>query len=284
MLKKTYILLVSFLSVTVVNAQEVNYSPAYFGPNANPVAEFTNAKIPAQTTVQLTGDYFWGFGDNTVSTKMLVEIPLLSERISVKVWYTLYENYNVTEAISAERGMLFGNTKGIANGDFYVQTRILISNEKKILPTIILNSTLKTASGSRFYERRYFDTPGYYFDVEIGKSIHLKNKLLSEIRGVVDFGFLCWETTNSTQNDAFMHGEKMILSNKYVDFENSLSGYRGWMRNGDNPLVYSSKLLFKTNVIDYHLMYQYGITDFPYHHILAGISIRLQKLTPNYKQ
>ena len=284
MLKKIYIFLTSFLSVTTVNAQEVNYSPAYFGPNANPVSEFTNAKIPDQTIVQWAGDYFWGFGDNTVSTKLSLEIPFLPERFSFKAWITAFEYYKVTETVSAERGMLNGNTEGTAGGDFYVQTRILVSVEKKIMPSIVLNSTLKTASGTKFKERRYFDTPGYYFDVEVGKSMHLKNNLMNEIRGVVDVGFLCWETSHSSQNDVVMYGGKMILSNQYVDFENSLSGYRGRFGNGDRPLVYASKLLFKTNIVDYHLKYQYGITDFPYHHILAGISIRLQKLTPNYKR
>jgi len=264
-----------------VKAQNVNYSPAYFGPNANPVVEFTDAKIPAQTTVQLAEDYFWGFGDKTVSTKFSVEVPFLSERISVKGWLTAFEYYNVTETVSAERGMYNSNTKGTAVGDFYLQTRILVFREKKWV-NLILNSTLKTASGTKFRERRYFDTPGYYFDIELGKSIHLKNRQISEIRGVLDYGFLCWETTNSCQNDAFMQGGKIILSNKYVDFENSLSGYRGWKRNGDNPLVYASKLVFKTNSVKYHLMYQYGIKDFPYHHILAGLSIGLKKLTPNY--
>ena len=182
-----------------------------------------------------------------------------------------------------ERQMEGGNLQGTTNGDIYVQTRMLITQEKKYLPNIILNSTLKSASGSNFAQRRYFDTPGYYFDVEIGKSIHTKSRIVSEIRAVANLGFLCWETTNSTQNDAPMYGGKVILSNKLFDFENVLSGYYGWMNNGDAPLAYSSKLTFKQSKINFFAQYQYGINDFPYHHIRAGISFQLSKLTPKYK-
>jgi len=44
---------------------QVKYSPAWFGPNANPVPEFTDGLIPAKTTVSLMGDYYFGFGDET---------------------------------------------------------------------------------------------------------------------------------------------------------------------------------------------------------------------------
>lgn len=264
-------------------AQKINYSPAYFGPNANPVPEFTDAAIPAKTTIKFSGDHYFGFGDKTDAMALAIEIPLLSEQISLKVWGNFFEKYKVTQNIYDERNMQNGKLSGTAGGDIYVQTRILILKEKKYTPNVILNSTLKTASGTAFEARRYFDTPGYYFDTEIGKSFRFKNKVLNEIRPVIDFGFLCWETTNSTQNDAYLYGGKLILSNQLFDFENAVSGYYGWMKNGDNPLVYSSKLIFKQDNFNMFAQYQYGIKDFPYHHIQAGISFTLFKLTPRYK-
>ena len=263
-------------------AQTVNYSPAYFGPNANPVPEFTDATIPATTTVKVSGNYYFGFGDNTSNLNFNVEIPLLPERVSFKVWVVPIERYRVTQAIYDKRNMAGGRLSGTANGDFYVQTRMLILKERKIAPAIIFNSTLKTASGNNFLQRRYFDTPGYYFDVELGKSIHLENKIIDEIRFVANLGFFCWETTNSTQNDAFMYGGKIILSNRLFDFENSLSGYYGWMKNGDAPLVFNSKLIFKQPKFSIFMQYKYGIKDFPYHHVQTGISFTLPKLTPRY--
>ena len=283
-MKKNFFLFTLFSTVSVF-AQEINYSPAYFGPNANPVPEFTDARIASKTNLQLAEDFFFGFGDNTINTKFVVEIPLLPENVSMKLWLTTLEAYKVSNEVAEKRNMQTGKNTGTANGDIYVQTRIRILSEKEYAPNIVLNSTLKTASAkpNDFKGRRYFDTPGYYFDVEIGKSIYIKNNILNEIRGVANLGFLCWETTNSRQNDAPMYGGKIILSNHFLNWENSLSGYWGWIRNGDNPLIYSSKIKYKTKKINYIVMYQYGIKDFPYHHIQAGISIELDKLTPNYK-
>jgi len=273
-----------------IHAQTVKYLPAWFGPNANPVPEFTDATIPAKTTLSLMGDYYFGFGDQTRNAYFKVEVPLLSERVSLKVWTSLFEHYQVSDELSAERNMLNGNTSGNAGGDFYVQTRMLILKEKKYAPNIILNSTLKSASGTNFGERRYFDTPGYYFDAEIGKSFFTKNNFISEIRTVVNLGFICWETTNSMQDDAPMYGGKIIVGNPIWKLENSLSGYWGWIHThpnyssdyGDAPLVYAAKFTILGGYMDYFAQYQYGVRNFPYHQIRVGISFPIDKLTPKY--
>lgn len=284
-----------FLIIFAINAMmwnsfaQVRYSPAWFGPNANPVPEFTDARIPAQTTFSIMGDYYFGFGDRTTNAYVKAEIPLLPSRVSLKVWTAMLERYNVTEEVSAARDMN-GNTSGRAFGDVYVQTRILLLKEGHVKPDLILNSTLKTASGSNFLERRYFDTPGYYFDAEIGKSFYIKSNFISEVRGVANLGFLCWETSGSLQNDAPMYGVKLITGNNNWKLENTLSGYWGWMhthRNygpdyGDTPLVYAAKFTILRGYMDYFAQYQYGINDFPYHQVRVGISFPMGKLTPKY--
>ena len=290
-MNKSLIIIVFNIFILNTNAQ-VKYSPAWFGPNANPVPEFTDARIPAKTTISLMGDYYFGYGDQTKNGYIKIEIPLLPERVSFKVWSTVMEHYQVTNELSAARNMRNENTSGKANGDIYVQTRILILKEKKYTPDFILNSTLKTASGSNFPERRYFDTPGYYFDAEIGKSVYLKSKFISEIRGVANFGFMCWETTNSTQDDAPIYGGKIIVGNKEWKLENTLSGYWGWIHTnarlspafdyGDAPMVYAGKFSIMTKKIDYFAQYQYGIKDFPYQQIRVGVSFRIGTLTPRY--
>ena len=236
-------------------------------------------------------DYYFGYGDETKNGYFKIEIPLVSERVSFKIWSTVFEHYKVTPELSAYREMN-GNLSGKSNGDFYVQTRISLLKEKKTAPAIILNSTLKTASGTNFNERRYFDTPGYYFDMEIAKSIYTKSKFINEIRAVGNLGFLCWETTGSSQNDAPMYGAKLIIGNKKWNLDNTISGYWGWIHTnkklsplgdyGDAPLVYSSKITFKSEYMDYFAQYQYGINDFPYHQIRLGISFPVEKLTPKF--
>jgi len=291
MKKISFIILLS-LSIHTLYAQSVKYSTKYFGPNANPVPEFTDATIPLQTSISLMGDYYFGFGDQTKNGYFKIEIPLLPQRVSLKIWSTIFEHYKTTDSISAFRNSLNGNTEGKANGDFYVQTRISILKENSSRPAVVLNSTLKSASGTMFNERRYFDTPGYYFDAEIGKSFYTKNSFIHEIRTVANLGFMCWETTSSTQDDAPMYGGKIILGNEKWKLENSLSGYWGWMHThpkygadyGDNPLVYSAMLSRKTKYFSYFAQYKYGIRDFPYHLTRIGITFTLEKLTPNYNE
>ena len=289
-MRKILFFSVLIFSFQVIYAQNVRYSPKYFGPNANPVPEFTDATIPAKTTISLMGDYYFGFGDITQNGLFKIEVPLLSERVSIKVWTTLFEHYQVSDEVSVERNMLNGNTSGNAGGDFYIQTRMLIFKENKYVPSVILNSTLKSASGTNFLQRRYFDTPGYYFDTEIGKSFYTNSKFISEIRAVANLGFMCWETTNSTQDDAPMYGGKIIIGNEKWKFENTLSGYWGWMHTninygsdyGDAPIVYSTKFSILSGYMDYFAQYQYGIKDFPYHQIMIGVSFPIEKLTPKY--
>lgn len=288
-MKKTILIFIFYFIFQNAYNQIIRYSPAWFGPNANPVPEFTDATIPSETTVQLSGDYYFGYGDQTKNGYIKIEVPLLPERVSFKIWTSILEHYRVTENISNLRQMN-GVTKGKANGDFYVQTRISLLKENKKSPAILLNSTLKTASGTNFKERRYFDTPGYYFDLEIGKSFLIMNNLIDEIRLVGNVGFLCWETTNSVQDDAPIYGAKIIIAYNRLRWENTLSGYYGWMHSnprygsdyGDSPLVYATKINFKHNNTNYFTQYQYGIKDFPYHLLRVGVSFSFNKLTPQY--
>lgn len=269
----------------------VRYSPAWFGPNANPVPKFTDATIPSLTTFQLSADYYFGYGDNTKDIALAVEIPIVAKCASLKTWMCLLEAYHTTPAISKHRGMLYGNTVGTARGDIYIQTRIRITKEKEIIPSIIFNSTFKTATGTNFLQRRYFDTPGYYLDIELGKSFFTTNPFFNEIRLVGNFGFMSWETVNSAQNDAPLYGIKIIVGNSRWKFENTLSGYSGWMHThptfradyDDAPLVYTTKILRNYTNINYFLEYQYGIRDFPYRQIKCGITFSISKLTPKWK-
>lgn len=283
-MKKNLILLLVIVCQQGIYSQ-VRYSSSWFGPNANPVPEFTDATIPSKTTISLMGDYYFGHGDRTKNGYIKVDIPLIPECVSFKIWSSVLEHYQTTEEVMQNRGA--SKTSGSEVGDIYVQTRIRLWKEQKNRPEVIFNSTLKSASAKSYDTRRYFDTPGYYFDVEMGKSFFTKSSFISEIRLVADAGFLCWETTNSRQDDAPMYGGKIILGNQDWKLENTLSGYWGWKNlkdktYGDVPLVYSVKLIKQTKNLNYFAQYQYGIHDFPYNQIRVGVSFTLSKLTPKF--
>ncbi len=285
---KSLYLLSAFLCTQLFSSQVlIHHTTNYFGPNANPVPEFTDALIPQNTNVTLIGDYYFGHGDNTFSNNVKVEIPLIPEKVSVKVWKTLIEYYSVSDEIVSRRSMQKNN--GFATGDFYIQTRIRILSEKKNSPSLVLNSTLKTASGSDFKNRRFFNTAGYYFDIELGKSFVFNDSFIDEIRLVSDLGFFSWDvqTPNiNVQDDAVMYGLKFILKHKNISLENTFSGYEGWIKRvddyGNKPMVFSSRLNFEVRKTLWFLQFQHGIKYFPFEQIRVGVQIPLEHLTPKF--
>lgn len=232
------------------------------------------------------GDYYFGYGDQTLSNNIKVEVPLIPEKVSVKVWKTLAEYYSVNDEIVSRRSMQ--KSSGFATGDFYVQTRIKIFAENKIRPALILNSTLKTASGSDFKNRRFFNTAGYYFDVELGKSFRFSNSFIDEVRLVSDLGFFSWDVQTpgiNVQDDALIYGLKFILKHKSISLENTFSGYNGWIKRvedyGDRPMIFSSRLNVNTRKALWFAQFQHGIKYFPYEQIRLGVQIPLENLTPD---
>lgn len=221
---------------------------------------------------------------------MRLELPLVPERVSFKIWTTFLERYSVTPELSAMRQMENGNLSGSANGDFYFQTRISLAKEKKYFPALIFNTMLKTSSGTGDEFKRYFDTMGYAFDLDIAKSYQTNARFVNQFRWVANVGFLCWETTNSTQNDAFMYGIKFIFGAPQWNIEQTLAGYTGWMANnvnygsdyGDAPITYALKFNLIPRKIKYFAQYQYGVRDFPYNQIRVGFSVPLPVLTPKF--
>lgn len=266
----------------------IHHTTNYFGPNANPVPEFTEAAIPSITQFSVTADYYFGHGDQTASSNLKLEIPLLKEKISVKLFATAAEYYKVTDEVSDRRMMQ--KKEGFATGDLYIQTRIRLLSENSKRPAIIFNSTLKTASGSEFKNRRFFNTAGYYFDVEMGKSFIFPHAFVEEIRLVSDLGFFSWDvqTPNlNVQDDAFMYGLKLILKHKNLSWENTISGYHGWITRvpdyGDQPIVFGSKLNYNSGGKSFFLQYQHGIRYFPFEQIRIGFQLPLEKWTPNFQ-
>jgi len=289
MKRYTWILLIITSSV-IAYGQSTRFSTAWFGPNALPVPEFGDGRIPKFTTLELNSDYYFGFGDRTVNGYFRAEIPLLPERVSVKIWSSFAEHYWVSNQISNDRNMN-GITSGKANGDIYLQSRILLLTEKKFRPSAIFNSTMKTASGTNVKQSRYFDTPGYYFDIESGKSFDLNMSIVDDVRLVLNTGFLSWQTNSNTQNDAFIYALKLISKKDNLMMENTISGYSGWKSKhqmygsdyGDRPLIYSSRINYILNNNIIFIQYQYGLRDFPYNQVRLGWRTTLPFLTPNYK-
>ena len=90
-----------FLASAQEEPKEVIYSPPYFGPNALPVQDVGDGKIPEYTRFGFSTDYSFGYGDKTLAWQISGEIPLLPKYVSLKVWMMFHEFFWLTPEVCA---------------------------------------------------------------------------------------------------------------------------------------------------------------------------------------
>jgi hypothetical protein len=250
------------------------YTAAFFGPNALPVPELSDGRIPQKHNAELSSDFFWGFGDRTQSLSARFNYVFIPGKISISAWGVLAEHYKTSIAIRDLRAsMVESAEETFLIGDFYLSTQMNLTRETRYVPDLLLEFVLKTASSKSPNSARFFDTPGYYFDITAGKSINFKNSFFNELRFVGMAGFLCYQLNNYRQNDAPLFGGKIKLSSEKCSFETGINGYKGWQNNGDAPLVIRSRVNLDLGSNEYFIEYQHALRDYPFRRLQAGIKI-----------
>lgn len=295
----TYLLVCLCLSVQAqVPLERPDYSqntliaPRYFGPNAFPVPDMLDGSTSHDLRAELAGDGYYGFQrDMTADIFARIHIPLFTDRVNLTVWMPIMEFYRSTEERIATCRIKDENKekamRGHEAGDVYVSTDIMFLREKERCPAMSVRAAVKTASGGGFQYARTYDAPGYFFDLSIGKTVELKkcgteelkncgteeavNRKSVELRFAASAGFLCWQTANGRQNDAVMYGALIRLRTQYVSIEEMFKGYVGWEKDGDRPMVISTRIAGHVRGFEPYVMYQYGIMDYPFHQLRIGL-------------
>jgi len=251
----------------------LTYTTAYFGPNALPVPELYDGRVPEKNKLDVSLDGFWGFGDQTQSLSTRFTYVPKPGKLAISCWGVLLEHSQITPAVRDERAsMIQSGEKTLLIGDLYLSTLMNIFKEKKYVPDVNLEIVLKTSSSESPYSARFFDTPGYWFDLTAAKSLQFPQSFIREIRFVGTYGFLCYQLNSERQNDAPLYGGKVILASDKWSFENGLHGYSGWLDKGDKPQVFRSKLNLKEGPMLFYLQFQYALRDYPFHRLQTGIS------------
>lgn len=249
------------------------YTTSYFGPNAIPVPEILDGRIPKTHKEEVSTDFFWGFGDQTQSLSTRLTYTLIPGRFAVSGFGVLAEHYKTTMEVRDQRAsMEKDGEETLLIGDFCISTLLRLFQEKKYCPDVVLEIALKTASSETPRSARYIDSPGYYFDFTTGKSLYFKHSYINELRLVGMIGFLSYQLQNSQQNDAPLFGGKMVLSSDKWSLENGIAGYSGWLGQGDCPLVLRSKLNMKSGSWTYFFQYQHALRDYPFRRIQVGVN------------
>ncbi|MFR9650071.1 MAG: hypothetical protein SNJ33_00540 [Rikenellaceae bacterium] len=250
-------------------------APDYFGPSAFPIPDMLDGRVATKFGVELAADIFDGHrGDMTEGVYLKLTAPLFSNRVTMTAWLTsLVEWYQMSEQ-SHEHSSLGDDIslRGHEFGDAYISTDIHILCETERRPDISLRVVLKTALGYGFFKARYYDSPGYFFDLAVGKSKYFNHSFFKEFRGALSTGFLCWQTDNGRQNDAPMYGVQAKLVTRIFTLSETFGGYVGWEDDGDRPMSIKSELRFHAGRFEPLILSQYGIKDYPYTQWRVGVA------------
>ncbi len=253
-------------------------APLYFGPSALPIPDMLDGRTNGDFSMELAYDYYDGhMGDMTQGLYFKAILPLFSDRVNLSVWFTsVVEYYQMTEEVREFRSVDESIAlEGWEFGDAYISTDIHILKEKRYRPDVALRIVLKSALGGGFHKARYYDTPGYFFDISTGKSFNFTDSYFKELRLSASTGFLCWQTDNGRQNDAVMYGAQIKLQTPHFYISETFGGYWGWEGDGDRPMSLKSEArlqldaLKKFEPLFYH---QWGIVDYPFTQWRVGVA------------
>ncbi len=258
------------------------HSAYFFGPNALPIVELHSGETVGDLKLELSMSYFHGsFGDQCFTPNIHVCVPLFTRWVNLDLWSPLVDIYSVPENayshfISATHPM----EKGVAGGDIYLSTNVQVMHHRwwKYLPDGVVRIGFKTASGGSYHQGRYMDTPGYFFDLNLGREIPLGGAWAKGLRLSGTMGFLCWQTGIARQNDAYTYGLKAHFVGKCFDGSFSWSGYTGWEGRNDRPM--SVELKFGVPIMGWmpYVAYLYGVRDYAYQEFRVGLSYSIDIL------
>lgn len=283
------------MNCAVVFAQQADYpyAPPWFGPHALPPPPMGAAIISEETELGLQGSSLVGGAHTSHSLHIDAEVPLVARAVSVRLWGAVQEYYRLTDEQANLMGVSPQRASGWEGGDYYLQTRIRLLPEQRMYPSLVLNLTLKTAASATASTRRFYDTPGYYFSLEVGKDWLPRTADGLWLRTALQLGFLCWETgLASRQNDAYMYGAQLLVGWRELVLGTDLSGYTGWMQGhphyrpdyGDRPLLWRTTLAYQLSTrcalgVDLAC----GLKNYPYTLLGLNLRMRLPRLTPRLR-
>lgn len=252
---------------------------AHMGPNALPVPDFEEGRMPGGIRLQMAGESHLMPGETTLNTRMRLFLPLYSKRAGLSLHMVPLERYEMDTVVRDARSARDRDGQGYSVGDLYLGTYIQLTDNHPNWPDLLLRLHLRTASGNRLEAARFTDTPGYYFDLTASEEWHYQHPFWQGLRAHFALGFYAWQTHRADylQNDALLASGGLSVKMGGWHLSQSLAGYHGYLRNGDRPLVWRIGLSSAyQSRIRYFFRWQKGLHDFPYWSLRAGVDFRLK--------
>jgi hypothetical protein len=252
-------------------------TPGYLGPNGLPVPEVKKGILIQKTELRITASNHFHPGDPTQDLSAELFIPFVKSKVAIEMFGVFYEKFAFSDEIRNERFARIEDGKGTAIGDFYFNTLIQLTRNRKF-PNTLLRFGTKTASGNMLDGARYSDTPGYYFDLSFSKKIG-KNDL-SYFLPFGLFGFYAWQTMDdrNLQNDAYMYaiGFDYVLNS--WNFSTSCSGYTGYKEERDKPMQLNFDVRKDLKRSAFRFQYNYGIRHWDYKTIRFSYILKMNPI------
>lgn len=253
-------------------SEYIQMAPKYLGPNALPIPEIYEAKVLPE--IEVEGGYSY-YKHKTVdapthSTFLRLYCPVAKNRVGVEVTFVPYEYYKYS--YEAADFLHSHSVKGNGGGDVFINTYLQILRETAKRPDLTFRYSLRTASGGNVNDARYTDSPGYSFDLAVGKDVFAEDN--QRVKFFAMLGFYCWQIEDGVnrQDDAFSYGLGASYHNKDWTIKWDLGGYTGYKNNGDSPVVMRFCADFPiVENLQGRLLYENGLNDYPY----KGYHIRL---------
>jgi len=255
----------------------IHITPGYLGPNALPVPDVKKGLVKAGRNLEVGLDFHFMEGDPTQNISGKFYQAFADNKIAIELYGVILEHYAMSDTIRDERVARDYDGKGIAAGDLYFATMIQLWKNRK-LPDAMLRMAGKTASGGHLDAARYSDSPGYFFDLSFSRTYQCKNEKMSFIP-YGSFGFYSWQTNDdmNLQNDAIMYAAGADLKWSNWTVSNSLSGYFGYKKERDKPMVYTLDLQRSVGKNTLRMQYLYGIKDWMYQTVKLSMIFNLNK-------
>lgn len=255
----------------------LHISPGYMGPNALPVPEVKKGIVTAANSIEFGLDLHFMKGDPTQDIFARYYRSFADNKIAIELYGVIVEHYAMSNAIRDERHAPDFHRKNFTNGDLYFSTLIQVLKGKKF-PDTMLRMACRTASGNQLDAARYTDSPGYFFDFSFSKEYASNNEKYSFLP-FASLGFHSWQINDeiNMQDDAYMYGIGGEFKWSRWTVSNSLSGYSGYKKVRDKPMVYTIDLnhSYKNHAI--RLQYLHGLRDWNYRTIKLSLIVNLKK-------
>lgn len=258
------------------NAPSLQRSPAFMGPNALPLSWTQEPAPPRYGRADLLWEVHRGGGDRTHNPFVLIRVPFAPGKVVMDLTWRPVEWFVTTEDTRIRRGAR--DTSGFNASDLWVAflANILSADNRGKGWDLSLHVATKTTAGKNFESARHTNAPGYLFDCQGGRVWYRNGRFPDRVSVFARGGLLVWQESLYAQNDAFAWGIRSHIGYKGWQLGGELTGYQGWIGNGDSPVASRIDIQTPGQRIQGILGYQFAFSDLATHLFRAGLSIPIK--------